>query len=132
MKKFVCLLAMTPLFFSLGCSVQQDRASQNDNNAMESARQKREMYQDQLAEKLRDLDQEISALKTRIENDNKGDRKQLDREMDELEQKRAVAHEKLEKLRDSSQAAWEDMKVGMDAAMKDLEVAYKQADAHFK
>jgi TolA-binding protein len=131
MKKLVCLLAMT-LLLSVGCSVEQNRASQNDNNAMESARQKREMYQDQLAEKLRDLDQEISALKTTIENDNKGDKKQLHRQMTELEQKRAVAHEKLEKVRDSSQAAWEDMKAGMDAAMHDLEAAYKQADAHFK
>jgi TolA-binding protein len=129
MNKLVCLLVMTFLF-SVGCSVQQDRASQND--AMESARQKREMYQDQLAEKLRHLDDEISALKARIENDNKGDRKQLDRQMAELEQKRAVAHEKLEKIRDSSQAAWEEMKAGMDAAMKDLEVAYKQADAYLK
>ena len=38
----------------------------------------------------------------------------------------------LVKLRNASQAAWEDMKAGMDAAMHDLEVAYKQADAHFK
>lgn len=131
MKRLACLMAMA-LLFCPACSLEQNRASQNDHSAAESAKQKREMYQDEIEAKLRDLDQEIGALKTRLETDNKVDRKEADRQMAELERKRDIAHQKLEKLKTSSQEAWGDMKGGIEAAMQNLETAYKQAAAHFK
>jgi hypothetical protein len=35
-------------------------------------------------------------------------------------------------LQDSGQAAWGDVKVGIDAALRDLETAYHQAASRFK
>ena len=90
------------------------------------------MYQDKAEAKLRDLDQQIDTLETKIGKENKVERKQLDQQMAELERKRDIAHQKLERLETSSQEAWGDMKSGIDAAMDDLEAAYQQAASHFK
>jgi restriction endonuclease S subunit len=90
------------------------------------------MYQDNIEAKLRDLDQQIDALKVKIGKQKKVDRKQLEQEMAELDRKREAAHQDFEKLKNSSQEAWRDMKVGIEAAMEDLETAYEQAASHFK
>lgn len=131
MNKVVCVLAMALLFWP-ACSAEQNRASQKDRGTAESTRQRRQVYQDELQAKLRDLDNEIDALKTRIETDNKINRKDADRQMAELERRRQIAHVRLEKLRTSGDEAWGDMKAGIDAAMDNLDAAYKQATARFK
>ena len=51
--------------------------------------------------------------------------------MAELDRKRQVAQQQFEKLKNSSQTAWRDMKPELDAAMRDLEFAYKRAAADF-
>jgi hypothetical protein len=52
--------------------------------------------------------------------------------MADLDKKREAAHLRLEKLKNSSQEAWVDMKLGIDSAMDDLENAYQRAASHFK
>ena len=49
--------------------------------------------------------------------------------MAELDRKGEVAGQQFEKLKNSSQEAWRDMKPGIDAAMRDLEPAYKRTAA---
>ena len=131
MKKLVCVIAMSLLLWP-ACSTEQYRAGQNVNNPAETVRQEKQMYQDQAGAKLRDLDQQIDTLRTKAAKESKVDRRQLDREMAELERKRDEAHQRLEKLNTSSQEAWKDMKVGIEAAMDDLQAAYQRAAAHFK
>jgi septal ring factor EnvC (AmiA/AmiB activator) len=130
MKKLVCVMAMSLLLWP-ACNADLNRASQNENNTAETARQQRLVYQAKIEAKLRYLDREVDELKTKLEQ-SKVDRKEYDQRMAELERKREVAHQKLEKLRTSSQAAWVDMKAGIDAALDDLESAYDKAASHFK
>jgi peptidoglycan hydrolase CwlO-like protein len=108
--------------------VQQDQKQTDDADA---ARRQREAYQAQAEEKLHELDQKIEDLKSRI-NQNTPDKEDLDQQMAELERRRAIAHEKLEKLKTSSQGAWSDMKAGIDAAVADLDTAYHEAANRFK
>lgn len=130
MKKLIGVVAVALLMWP-ACSNNLNRASQNENNDAETARQQRLAYQAKIEVKLRDLDREVDQLKSKAEQ-NKADGKQLDQRMAELERKREIAHQKLERLRTSSQEAWADMKVGIDAAMQDLESAYDKAAADFK
>jgi TolA-binding protein len=113
------------------CSTEQNGASANENTAAEMARQEKLMYQNKVDAHLRDLERQIDALKAKVKQ-GKAENRQLDRQMAELERKREVAHQKLEKLETSSQEAWGVMKEGIDAAMKDLQTVYEKAAADFK
>ena len=130
MKRLICVMAMSLMLWP-ACSTEQNRAGQNVNNAAETARQEKQMYQDKIEAKLRDLDQQIDALKVKIGKQNRVDRKQLQQQMAELDRKRVAAHQELEKLKNSSEEAWQDMKAGIEAAIGDLETAYERAASHF-
>jgi DNA repair exonuclease SbcCD ATPase subunit len=114
------------------CSTEQNRAGQDENNAAETARQEKQIYQDRAEAKLRDLDQQIDTLEAKMKKETKVERKQLDPQIAELERKRDVAHQKLEKLKTSSQEAARDMMAGIDAALEDLKTAYERAASDFK
>jgi chromosome segregation ATPase len=114
------------------CGTGEKAQTPNQSQEAEAARRERRQYQKKIETKLRELDQKIDALKVRTAKHSKVARNQLDRQMSELDQKREVAHQEFEKLRNSSQGAWQDMKAGIDAAMDNLETAYERAASHFK
>lgn len=132
MNSLLCAAALTLLLILPACNLEQNRASQNTNNAIESARQEKQAYEAKIDQALRDLDQEIDALKIKVRVQNRADRPQIDQQIDQLERKRAELRVRLMKLRDSSGAAWKDMKMGIDRALSDLDTAYAQAVSHFK
>jgi len=131
MKRLACVMAMSFLLWPIHGTALKG-ASQADNSQTESAQQKREAYQTKIAQNLNTLDQQIEALKAKIGKLSKTERPQFDQQMAELERKREAAQVRLEKLKNSSQDAWVDMKAGIDSAMDDLERAYQRAAAHFK
>jgi TolA-binding protein len=140
MKKLACVLAMSLMLWP-ACSTEQNKASQNENKGTESARQQRQMYQTQIEAKLRELDHEIDALTKKIENENSEDRTRArqqeyrakaQQQMAELDRERAAARRQLDRLQNSGQDAWQDVKVGIDAAVQDLQAAYDRAASEFK
>jgi len=131
MKALTFLLALV-LSTCVPCSSQQATSARQGNREGETASQQRNQFQEKTQAKLRKLDQEIEALNAKAAKQGKEVRKDLDRQMAELERKRQVLQQQLEKFKNSSQEAWRDMKPGIDAAMKDLELAYKRAASHFK
>jgi len=132
MKTLGWALLMSTLLWP-ACNVEQNSASQNPQSQTESARQQRQEFQDKAEAELRELDREVEALRARVANSvNKDDRDQMNRQISELDRKRAEARAQLEKLKNSSQEAWQDMEAGFDAAMHDLETAYDQASSRFK
>jgi hypothetical protein len=132
MTSLLCAVALTVLLLLPACSLEQNRANQNSTNAVESARQQKQIYEAKVDEALRDLDQEIEALKIKVRVQNRSDRPQIDQQIAELERKRAELRARLTRLKESSGEAWKDMKSGIDAAVSDLDVAYEQAVSHFK
>jgi len=131
MKRLICITAMSLLLWPI-YGAASSGASQADNSQTVTAQQKREAYQTKMAQNLNALDQQIGALKVKIGKLGKTDHPQFDQQMAELERKREVARERLEKLKASSQGAWVEMKAGIDEAMDDLQRAYQRASAHFK
>lgn len=99
---------------------------------VEGASEQRNQYQEKTEARLRELDYKINALDTKAAKQTRDIGKQLDRQIAELDQKRDVTQQKFERFKTSSAEAWRDMKPGIEAAMKDLEVAYKRAASHFR
>lgn len=128
----VQLLLATILLMWIPGGAQQVPATMQNSSGSEAASAQRKEYQQEVAAKLRELDREIDDLNAKAAKQGKETRKEFNREMAELGQKRAVARQRFESLKTSSQEAWRDMKPGIDAAMKDLESAYRRAASHFK
>jgi uncharacterized protein HemX len=127
----VVWVIIAAIIFGPACSNFQGGSSSNQNADAERARQQRQIYQDRAEEKLHELDRQIEDLKTKITTDKHHEHKDDESQLDDLQRKREVAHQKLEKLRTSSSEAWQDMKTGIDEAMDDLSTAFKRADSHF-
>jgi TolA-binding protein len=132
MNSLLCATALALLLILPACNLEQNRANQNSTNAIESARQEKQAYEAKIDQALRDLDQEIEALKIKVRVQNRADRPQIDQQIDQLERKRAELRARLMKLKESSGEAWKDMKGGSDRALADLDVVYEQAVSHFK
>ncbi len=113
------------------CSVREGVRTTHAAPTAESRKQDRKQYQDKINTQLRELDREIDALKTKAAQQGKEAKRELDQRLPELDKKRAVAQQKFEELQNSSQEAWQDMRVGLSVAMRDLEAAYKRAASRF-
>jgi TolA-binding protein len=131
MKRLIYLMAVALLLWP-ACSAGNKPSGQNEDKEAAAARQQRQMYQEKIQAKLRELDAEIDTLETKMEKQKQLNRKTLEPQIAELNRKRESARQEAERLNNSSAEAWRDMKEGIDAAMDDLESACKQAASKFK
>jgi chromosome segregation ATPase len=131
MKHLVPMLAAALLLWT-PCGLQARTSGTNTGTQAATSVGQGEQYEKQVNAKLRELDREINDLKARLPREGQELRKELTQQVAELDEKRAEARRELEKLNESSQQAWQDAKPKLDAALKDLEAAYKRAAADFK
>jgi len=130
MKKLIGVLAVF-FIFALACGTRS-AAGSDGKPGTENAKRDRELYQEQARAKLHELDQQIDVLEDKVRRASEAERKRLAPQITDLDHQREVAHQKLKQLGTESQAAWADMKVGMDKALHDLDAAYQQANSHFR
>lgn len=131
MKLFAILfLATFVSMISAASNAKQVAARPRERT--EAGASERQQYQEKIETKLHELDREITALKAEAAKQGKDAGKQIDQQLPELERKYEIARQKFEKFKNSSQGAWQDMKVGIDAAMKDLQAAYNRAATHYE
>jgi peptidoglycan hydrolase CwlO-like protein len=129
----IILMLCLAIFISLtGAASNAQQVAARSKEKEEAGIKEKQQYQGKVEARLRELDNEIASLKVKIAKQGKDAEKQLNQQMPELHQKREAAAQQLEKLRKSSQASWQDMKEGIEAAMKDLQTAYNRAASHFK
>ena len=130
MRKLILLLPLVLLTW-VACTSQPAAPGQQTTGESEAARQ-RAQYEEKAEAKLRELNRRIEELNSKAGPQAKSARKQLDRQVAELDQRRAALQQQLEKFKNTTQEAWRDAKPGIDAAMRDLETAYQRAAADFK
>lgn len=130
LKNLKLLLAIVLLMW-IPRESQGSASAQQTNGQAETAGQSRKQYQEKTEARLRELNRKIAALNASASKQAGEARKELDRQMAELDRKRKVARQQFERLENSSQEAWRDMEPGIDAAARDLEAAYKRAAADF-
>jgi chromosome segregation ATPase len=88
-------------------------------------------FQQQTETKLTEYEKDIDQLQSKAEK-LEGDAKvKAEQQLTALRQKRDAVSEKLKELSSSSGNAWDQIKSGIDATMKDLENTYKKAAAEF-
>lgn len=85
----------------------------------------REIYQQAMEQRLRDLSLQIESVKERMGDASGGLRRQLDCQMALLEGHRDVMREKLDALSDEPDGTWEDLKAEVedewDSLVQDFE-----------
>jgi ElaB/YqjD/DUF883 family membrane-anchored ribosome-binding protein len=88
-------------------------------------------FRQQTETKLNEYEKDIDQLQSKAEK-LRGDAKvKAEQQLTALRQKRDAVLKKLKELSSSSGNAWDQIKSGIDATMKDLEDTYKKAAAEF-
>jgi DNA repair exonuclease SbcCD ATPase subunit len=87
----------------------------------------KEEYRNAVEAELEEFDSRLDELKAGAEKADPEARTALDRDIEEVSQKREVARKKLQDLKAAGAEAWEGVKSALDAAVKDLRQAYDRA-----
>jgi TolA-binding protein len=103
----------------------------NARTTAEFSRSRKEDFVLRLQQQLNDLDAQIAELRTVQRALNDDALTQWDKEMVELEAKRDAAQIRLDEIRASGSAAWEELQLVATAACKNLEQAVRSARLRF-
>lgn len=94
--------------------------------------QQKERLQNSLSDKLTDLAKQLSDLKAKSERTGDKARSEWTNALAGLQQKKQIAADKLEQLKNSSSDKWQEFKAEVEAAVADLEKALKEPLARSK
>jgi len=94
--------------------------------------QEKDKYREQLQKKLDEWNQQISRWDEKIKEASGQMKEKLIEQKAEFEKKRDAFVQKLKQLDQSSGAAWQDMKEGLNKAYEDMKDAFQKANEHFK
>ena len=147
----IAICIMLALAFAVSCSSQEEtpkpktkvtaedvknKAAEAVDTAADYTMEQKEAYMQKIDIRLKELDRDIEALGNRIqagtdEMTAEG-RAKLEASLQTLKAQKEGAVEQYEKLKTSGGQAWDELKAGMDAAMKKLNAAYDKAKAEFE
>lgn len=88
-------------------------------------------YADKMQARLDELTAEVSRLKAKVDKAGAEQRIQLQPFVEKIEANSKTAKDKLVRLRDASDDAWDDMKAGFEGAWERLAAAKKVAETRF-
>lgn len=115
---------------SLGPSIA-DKARQAVQDAQDNGAEKKEAFYNKVRDQLQELDDRLAALKDKGEVLREKGREKLIARLDKINLQKNDLLPKLEMATRSSEAAWQDVKRGIDRAVQDLKVALDQAATNF-
>lgn len=91
----------------------------------------KEVYIEKLQARLNQMDSQIETLKADAANAKADMKIELENQIDELKEAQAEAQGKVDEIRDASDDAWTDLKIGAESAWDDFEYATKKAMQRF-
>jgi len=91
----------------------------------------KQAYQQKIQAQLDEWSAEIDKLRAKADKADADAQIALNREIDNLRDKKNQAREKLDELSDASEGAWEDLKTGVEAASNQLGQALRSAQSRF-
>jgi septal ring factor EnvC (AmiA/AmiB activator) len=112
MKKLVLLRALVAFLFLVGCTAQDQSASE------------REEFQRQMESQLAEFDQSIEEARNRATELSGDSRAQLEQTIAGLEEQRADLAARLEEMKAASDEEWEAFKPELEQASEDLQQAF--------
>src|SRR5262249_23541329 len=94
--------------------------------------EKRDEYRSRLEYQMKELDVRTEELKGKAANASESVKREFDKDMSELGRQKAVLKEKLDGVKSSSVAAWEDTKAGTESAWDSVKRTFDRAKARFQ
>lgn len=92
----------------------------------------KEAYENKLQAQLDECKAEMLKFKAKADEAEADAQIEYNKQIEELESKKASVDAKLSDLKDAGEDAWEDIKVGADSAWDSLSDALKSAASRFK
>jgi len=114
-----------------GCSTWSG-VKQDTRAAKDYTYEKKDEYRSRLEYQMQELDAKTEELKGKAANASESVKREFDKDMSELARHKAVLKEKLESVKSSSAAAWEDTKAGTESAWDSVKRTYERARARFQ
>lgn len=115
---------------SLGPAIAQN-TQMVVNESSEAGEQKKEEFYRHLQSQLDEFDSRIEKLQSQGDVLREKARNEFLERLEQLQAQKNELLPKIEKATRSSEAAWEDIKGGLDRAVTDLKVALEQAASNF-
>ena len=115
---------------SLGPSIA-DKARQAVQDAQDNGAERKEMFYNRMRDQLQKLDSQLAVLKDKGEVLREKTRSELIVQLDKIKLQKNDILPRLELAARSSEAAWQDVKQGIDQAVEDLKIAVEQATSNF-
>ena len=112
--------------------VVKQKASETVQAASDYTKEQKEEIQKSTEDKLNTISAEISDLKKDAKNATGKAKEEIDQELKYLERKQASLKKDLQRWKESSGKAWDEMKSGMSAAVDRLGESYQRAKKELK
>lgn len=91
----------------------------------------RDAYVEKMKAKLDEWNAEIAKLEAKAKQKEADARMDIEKQIEELKEKRSKANEKLEQMSSAGESAWNDLKAGVEQAADALGDALKAARSRF-
>jgi chromosome segregation ATPase len=91
-----------------------------------------EAYREKMEAQLREWEADIARLQAKADQAKAEAKIEYYQQIEALRTKKAVAHQKLQELQETSEDAWEELKAGIENTWDDLRHAVTNALAKFK
>lgn len=114
-----------------GPAVTEEDLKKESREALETARQytaqQKEAFHRRMQGELDEMERKIEGLKREAERASETARREAEKHIRELERETARAETRLKELEAAGGEAWEELKSGLNAALKDLQRSYDRA-----
>jgi predicted small secreted protein len=114
-----------------GCSTWSG-VKEDTQAAKDYTYEKKDEYRSRLEYQMLELDAKTEELKGKAANASESVKREFDKDMSELSRQKAVLNQKLESVKSSSSAAWEDTKAGAESAWDSVKRTYERAKSRFQ
>lgn len=94
--------------------------------------EKKRAYQERIEVQLKEWEPQMDVLKARAEQVKTDARMMYKEQIENLRQKQEAARQRLQELKDSSEEAWEELRVGLDKTLEDLKEAFSRSKSKFR
>lgn len=105
---------------------------EKQEETLENLTERKKSYERRIEEELQELRTKIDVLKAKAEASKEDVRNVYIQQIEDLHAKHEGVSKKLDRLKESGEDAWEDVKKGVDTALSDLGKALKDAISRFQ
>ena len=129
MKWFLAFLALTTLSLSLSAASQKGevvkkKAIETYAATKDYTIEQKDEFVTSLKNELRDLDQDIAVMRAKAN-------KNMDAQLNTLEEKRVELNAKIDRLSTASKSAWSEMRSGIQSAFREVKTSFNKATDKF-